>query len=98
MTDTFFGDFDVEDAFDTEPADPIQVARKLHGYRVLVDKLAGGDLPAYDDLPRRDQDDINHVGEQIVQWTLDHEPDDGGNFAKAIHEAGRSRHGGKLWD
>jgi hypothetical protein len=28
-----FGDFDVEDAFDTEPADPEQVARRLHKFR-----------------------------------------------------------------
>ena len=27
-----FGDFDEDDALDTEPADPEQVARKLHGY------------------------------------------------------------------
>jgi len=97
MTAPFFGDFDVEDAFDTVPADPIQVARKLHGYRVLVDRLAGGDLPEYDDLPRREQDDVNYVGGVIVLWVAAHDPGDG-DFAKAIHEAGRSRHGGKMWD
>ena len=32
MTDTF-GDFDPDDAFGTEPADPEQVARKLHEFR-----------------------------------------------------------------
>ena len=30
---TEFGDFDPDDALDTEPADPEQVARKLHRYR-----------------------------------------------------------------
>lgn len=33
MTDTF-GDFDDEDAFDLEPADPEQVARKIHELRL----------------------------------------------------------------
>lgn len=33
MTDTFFGDFDDDDAFDTEPPDPEQVAIKLQRYR-----------------------------------------------------------------
>jgi hypothetical protein len=28
-----FGDFDPDDAYDTEPADPEQVARKLHTLR-----------------------------------------------------------------
>jgi hypothetical protein len=28
-----FGDFDADDALDTEPADPEQVARKLHAIR-----------------------------------------------------------------
>jgi hypothetical protein len=37
-----FGDFDPDDAFGTEPADPEQVARKLHEFR-LEQGLEGAD-------------------------------------------------------
>jgi hypothetical protein len=41
-----FGDFDVDDAYDTEPADPEQVARKLHALRLEhdLDDLEWNDL------------------------------------------------------
>ena len=98
MTETFFGDFDVEDAYDTEPADPEQVARKLHSYRVLIEQLAGNEIAPYDELARRDLDDINFVGEAIVEFVGDHEPNDEG-LAQAIHEAGRERRiGDDEWD
>lgn len=42
----FFGDFDDDDAFDTEPPDPLQVAIKLHKYRRDMDP----NLPRWDDL------------------------------------------------
>ena len=78
MTGTFFGDFDVEDALDTEPADPMQVARKLHGYRVLLERLVGRELDDYNDLPRREVDDLLAVGERIVEYAADNDPDDEG--------------------
>ena len=78
MTETFFGDFDVEDALDTEPADPMQVARKLHGYRVLLERLVGRDLDPYDDLSRREQDDLMDIGRTIVEYAADNDPDDEG--------------------
>jgi hypothetical protein len=34
MSDATFGDFDDDDAFGNEPADPEQVARKLHEFRL----------------------------------------------------------------
>ena len=44
MTD--FGDFEDDDAFDTEPADPEQVARKLHRIR----REYGQEVFAWEDL------------------------------------------------
>jgi hypothetical protein len=41
-----FGDFDADDAYDPEPADPEQVARKLHRYRLAE----GLETVAWDDL------------------------------------------------
>jgi hypothetical protein len=41
MTDTF-GDFDVDDALDTEPADAEQVARKLHELRLRAEVADDG--------------------------------------------------------
>lgn len=43
MTDSFFGDFDDDDAFDREPPDPEQVARKLLRYRMEIDGSADWD-------------------------------------------------------
>lgn len=44
---SFFGDFDEDDALDTEPFDPEQVARRLVKYRQDHDPS----LPSWDDLP-----------------------------------------------
>lgn len=41
-----FGDFDVNDAYDTAPADPEQVARRLQRYR----RDRGLDPAGWDDL------------------------------------------------
>jgi hypothetical protein len=41
-----FGDFDIDDAFDNEPADPEQVAIKLHRYLREEDSS----LPRWDDM------------------------------------------------
>ena len=41
-----FGDFDPDDALDTEPADPEQVARKLHRYRQEDEPM----VPNWDEL------------------------------------------------
>jgi hypothetical protein len=35
-----FGDATADDAFDTAPPDPVQVARRLHGYRQAVEDPA----------------------------------------------------------
>jgi hypothetical protein len=85
MSDVFFGDFDVEDAYDTVPADPEQVARKIHGYRQLLERLIGADLPAFDDLTAAQRAALMTVGFVIVKWVADNDPDDEA-FARMIHE------------
>jgi len=86
MTASFFGDFDVEDAWDNEPADPEQVARKLHGYRILLEHLAGRTLPPYDDIGYVERADLVLVGERVVAYVHTHDPGDDG-LAEAIHGA-----------
>lgn len=46
-----FGDFDADDAFDKEPADPEQVARRLHVLRQREDM----EPVAWDDLAESDR-------------------------------------------
>jgi len=46
-----FGDFDSDDAFDTEPADPEQVAMKFHRLRRAI----SSDLADWDDLSDDDR-------------------------------------------
>lgn len=48
-----FGDFDEDDAIDTEPADPEQVARKLHRYQGEFDVLPDWDELTPDERERR---------------------------------------------
>lgn len=84
MTASFFGDFDVEDAWDNEPAEPGQVARKLHGYRILLEQLAGRTLVPYDDIGDDERDELVLVGRRVVAYVHTHDPDNIG-LAEAIH-------------
>ena len=82
-----FGDFDPDDAVDHEPADPEQIARKLHELQVFFDRLAGGTLPAFDDL------DSDRQAEEIATAAtliglIEHDRDDG-HDAEALHNARR---------
>ena len=94
MTGTFFGDFDVDDAWDTARPDPEQVARRLHLIRQRVEQIAGGrDLDDYDDLPADEVNDYTFVGERIVDWVIEH-PADGyanGDLAVEMHGLGAAR-------
>ena len=96
MTAPFFGDFDVEDAYDTVSADPDQVGRKLHGYRVLVEQLAGHTIPAYDELSHADRDRLGGIGEVIVEYAAAHDPDNL-ELSRTIHGAARLP-GSPMWD
>lgn len=59
-----FGDFDPDDAFDTEPADPEQVARKLHGYRQEDEP----GLPDWDDLSNIDKAILVNRLSRLLAW------------------------------
>jgi hypothetical protein len=102
MSGTFFGDYEVEDEWDTARPDPEQVARRLHLIRQRVERLAAGrDFDDYDDLPADDVNDYLFVGEQIVAWVITN-PADGytnGDLAQEMHEISRTRHRhGEPWD
>lgn len=85
-----FGDFDVEDAFDREPADPEQVSFRLHRLRNELDLLAGAsDLPTFDELEPDAQTMALAIGDAIVGWIATHDPDDPEDVARYLHEARR---------
>lgn len=86
---TVFGDYERDDAFDREPADPVQVAYKLHALREAVDLLAGGDLLSWDDLGTTEQAAAFAQGNGLVEWLRTHEPEPV-ELARVVHEARRS--------
>jgi hypothetical protein len=96
---SFFGDFDVDDALDTEPADPGQVARRLHRYRSLVERLVGRELEPYDELGPNERADLEYVGRAIVSWVANNDRDRADVLGRSIHEFSRQRlGGGPPWD
>ena len=62
MTD--FGDFDPDDALDTEPADPEQVARKLHRLRLN----AGWEGTDWNNLDAVDRGELIQVMVVLLDW------------------------------
>lgn len=96
-----FGDWDVEDALDREPADVEQVSFRLHRLRVEVDLLAGAnDLPAWDDLAPEAQEMALGIGDVIVRYLVEHDPDDPEMVARHLHDARRYVASSRLptWD
>lgn len=90
MSDTTFGDFEVDDAFDHEPPAPEQVAYKLHALRREIDVLAAGaELPAFDDLEPEAQQLALGIGEVIVAFIVERNPDVPEDVARHLHEARR---------
>ena len=70
-----FGDFDPDDAFDTEPPDPEQVAFRLHRLRIEVDALAGAsELPQWAELSEPEQRLGKSIGRALVDWLVTHQP------------------------
>ena len=59
-----FGDFDPDDAVDTEPADPEQVARKWHRY--YQDDEPG--VPAWDDLSDAEKLRLIARFDRVLAW------------------------------
>ena len=62
MTD--FGDFDTDDALDTEPPDAEQVAIRLRKYQRDVDSS----LPSWDDMDAADKAKAIGVMVLIIAW------------------------------
>jgi hypothetical protein len=102
MSGTFFGDYEVEDEWDTDLPDPEQVARRLHLIRQRVEQLAGGrELDDYDDLGTDGRNDYLFVGEQIVAFVTTHPADSfaNGDLAEEMHAIRRARlRDGEPWD
>lgn len=59
-----FGDFDDDDALDTEPADPEQVARRIHELR----KREGFEVQAWDDLTAHDKGALIQIVVVLLAW------------------------------
>lgn len=62
-----FGDFDPDDALDHEPADPVQVAIRLHRYRRLHENTS---LPDWDDLSPEQRDVAVEIVVRLLAWLM----------------------------
>jgi hypothetical protein len=59
-----FGDFDPDDALDTEPADPEQVARRLHALR----RRDGFETIDWDDLDDGERGALVQIVAALLGW------------------------------
>jgi len=59
-----FGDFEELDAFDTEPADPEQVARRLHRYR----REDGREPADWEDLAEYERVALVLIMMRLLDW------------------------------
>jgi hypothetical protein len=59
-----FGDFDPDDALDTEPADPEQVARRLHAYR----RDRGLEGRSFDELTLAQRAVVISIAAALLAW------------------------------
>jgi hypothetical protein len=85
-----FGDFDLDDAWGVEPPDEEQVTYRLHELRLALDELAGShDLPRWDDLTPDEQAMARGIGQMIVRYIIDREPEDATELARTLHNARR---------
>ena len=78
MTDTAadFGDIETADAWDADATiAPEQVTYRLHELRAEVERLGGGDAPAWDDLDADSQTLALAIGTVVVEWIAEREPD-----------------------
>jgi len=76
ITNPDFGDFDADDALDTAPPDPTQVAYRIHRLRRYLSQLAGDDIGSFFDMTEDEQTAAINVGEDIVAWVITHDPSD----------------------
>lgn len=83
------------------PADPDQVARRLHELRQVLEDLAGPQLLAdWDDLPADDRTLGRSFGAAIVEWLTTTDPDTPERLARRLHDVRRAMSGGVVrpWD
>lgn len=59
-----FGDFDPDDALDTEPPDAEQVARRLHHYRLERARETRG----FDELDLAEQTILVAIAAALIAW------------------------------
>lgn len=59
-----FGDFDEDDAFDNEPADPEQVARKIHEFRLRE----GFEITDWNTLTAADRAALIAIAVALLAW------------------------------
>jgi hypothetical protein len=76
-TSSFFGDFEADDAIDTEPADPLQVAIRLR-------RLQRTDEREWHELADNERAEPLEVGELIVDWIREHGPHERERLADAL--------------
>lgn len=82
-----FGDIETADAWDAEPTiDPLQVARRLHLLRHLVDALAGVDTPTWHELSGVERGRLADRAVAVVDFVVVREPDNPALLARRIHE------------
>ena len=85
MTDTF-GDYEVDDAWDTAPPDPLQVAIRIHRIRRYLGRLGGIDPGDFFDLSAAEQADAVDAADRIVAWMADHPAAERAELARTIHD------------
>ena len=64
MPNPDWGDFDDDDALDTEPADPEQVARKLHALRAA----RGFEVASWDRIGEPERSDLVAIVADLLAW------------------------------
>jgi hypothetical protein len=87
ITNPNFGDFDADDALDTAPPDPTQVAYRIHRLRRYLSQLAGDDIGSFFDMTEDEQTAAIAVGEDIVAFVIASDPKDKAKLARVIHDA-----------
>jgi hypothetical protein len=87
MTNPDFGDYVTEDAYDTAPPDPFQVALRIHRLRRYLAQIGGEDIGDFFEMTEAEQASAIQVGEDIVAWVTTHDPSERDKLARIIHES-----------
>lgn len=89
-----FGDFELDDAADTERADPEQTAMRLHELRAYLAANSGEELAAWDALDV----DERGVGEMLAGRLIDALLSDPASAPRDLHSAIAYLSGQPEWD